>query len=300
MHRFPRILSTKGMATTGLLAHVLVAKYADHLALYLLKAIFGRASVKLARSMLAEWVGTCGVHLQPLVDTLRQTIPVHRVVHADETPVQILQLGTKKPHRACLWTYAPGAFESLKAVIYDFTESRAGEHARAFLGDWQGSLLCDDDSGYKASFIHGITEIGCMAHARRKFFELHAASQLAEQAMHHIGQLLEPPTQHFVSLVRRRFPFGWSCKRMWSAAISWWLDRSWRFDLPLKRYQAYVKRRRCSTRPGPPPISSRLNSTTSCTCRCSRADGDRLVELDKRRPLRLMLLQLAYRRHRQE
>jgi len=148
------------MATTGLLAHVLVAKYADHLALYLLKAIFGRASVKLARSMLAEWVGTCGVHLQPLVDTLRQTIPVHRVVHADETPVQILQLGTKKPHRACLWTYAPGAFESLKAVIYDFTESRAGEHARAFLGDWQGSLLCDDDSGYKASFIHGITEIG--------------------------------------------------------------------------------------------------------------------------------------------
>ncbi|CAM4423171.1 hypothetical protein BOTU111921_29480 [Bordetella tumbae] len=193
----PAHVIDKGMATTGLLAHVLVAKYADHLPLYRQEAIFERAGMKLARSTLAEWVGTCGVHLQPLVDALRQAILAHRVVHADETPVQMLQPGSKKTHRAYLWAYAPGAFESLKAVIYDFTQGRAGEHARAFLGDWQGSLLCDDYSGYKACFTQGMAEVGCMAHARRKFYELHAASksQLAEQALQHIGQLYEVERQ---------------------------------------------------------------------------------------------------------
>ena len=115
----------------------------------------------------------------------------HRVIHADETPVQMLKPGSKKTHRAYLWAYAPGAFENLRAVVYDFNEGRAGQYAREFLGDWQGSLVCDDYSGYKACFTQGMTEIGCMAHARRKFFELHAngGSQLAEQALHHIAQL---------------------------------------------------------------------------------------------------------------
>ncbi|WP_153899580.1 IS66 family transposase, partial [Pseudomonas aeruginosa] len=87
--------------------------------------------------------------------------------------------------------YAPSPFADLKAVVYDFRPSRAGEHARSFLGDWQGKLVCDDFAGYKASFEQGVTEIGCMAHARRKFFDLHAAnqSQLAEQVLQYIGQL---------------------------------------------------------------------------------------------------------------
>ncbi|MEO8646696.1 IS66 family transposase, partial [Pseudomonas sp.] len=82
---------------------------------------------------------------------------------------------------------------ALKAVVYDFSPSRAGEHARNFLGTWNGKLVCDDFAGYKAGFELGITEIGCMAHARRKFFDLHAAnkSQLAEQALHSIGGLYE-------------------------------------------------------------------------------------------------------------
>ncbi|RZT91018.1 transposase [Advenella incenata] len=189
----PAHVIDKGLPSAGLLAHVLVAKYADHLPLYRQEKIFERAGMKLARSTLADWVGTSGVHLQPLADALHETILTHRVVHADETPVQMLKPGTKKTHRAYLWAYAPGVFEPLKAVVYDFTEGRAGEHARDFLGDWQGSLICDDYSGYKASFTQGVTEIGCMAHARRKFFELHAAnkSQLAEQALHYIGQLYE-------------------------------------------------------------------------------------------------------------
>ena len=95
-----------------------------------------------------------------LVDALKQEVLGHRVLHADETPVQMLKPGTKKTHRAYLWAYAPGAFEDLKAVVYDFCESRAGEHARAFLGTGKGALVCDDFAGYKQSFTLGVTEAG--------------------------------------------------------------------------------------------------------------------------------------------
>lgn len=108
----PAQVIDKGMATPGLLAQVLVAKYADHLPLYRQERIFERAGLKLARSTLAEWVGTCGVHLQPLTDALREAVLSHRVVHADETPVQMLKPGTTKTHRAYLWAYAPGAFKT--------------------------------------------------------------------------------------------------------------------------------------------------------------------------------------------
>lgn len=164
---------------------LLVAKYADHLPLYRQEAIFGRAGLAIPRSTLAQWVGTCGVRLQPLVDALKAELLTHGVLHADETPVAMLKPGAGKTHRAYLWAYATGAFEDIKAVVYDFCESRSGEHARQFLGDWSGSLLCDDFSGYKALMTAGVTEVGCLAHARRKFFDLHAAgkSQIAETAL---------------------------------------------------------------------------------------------------------------------
>ncbi|WP_176026002.1 IS66 family transposase, partial [Robbsia andropogonis] len=183
----------KGIPTAGLLAHVLVAKYGDHLPLYRQEHIFERAGFAIPRSTMGAWIGACGVQLQPLVDGLRAQIVQHRVLQADETPVSMLVPGKQKTHRSYLWTYCPGAFESMKGVVYDFAESRAGEHARAFLRNWQGKLVCDDFSGYKASFAQGVTEIGCMAHARRKFYELHASnkSQIAEKALQHIGQLYE-------------------------------------------------------------------------------------------------------------
>ncbi len=183
----------KGMPTTGLLAQVLVAKYADHHPLYRQEAIFGRAGLAIPRSTLAQWVGTCGVRLQPLVDALKAKLLQHRVLHADETPVQMLKPGNGKTHRAYLWAYAPGAFEDMKAVVYDFCESRAGDHARAFLGDWRGSLTCDDFSGYKALIASGVTEVGCLAHARRKFFDLHAAnkSQIAEFALQQFAKVYD-------------------------------------------------------------------------------------------------------------
>ncbi|MCI0915372.1 IS66 family transposase [Pseudomonas putida] len=189
----PAQVIDKGIPTAGLLAHVMVAKFADHLPLYRQEKIFGRAGLPIARSTLAQWVGQTGVQLQPLVDALREHVLAQGVIHADETPVQMLAPGEKKTQRAYVWAYSTTPFSALKAVIYDFSPSRAGEHARNFLGTWNGKLVCDDFAGYKASFELGITEIGCMAHARRKFFDLHAAnkSQLAEQALHSIGGLYE-------------------------------------------------------------------------------------------------------------
>lgn len=188
----PQVID-KGIPTAGLLAHVMVAKFADHLPLYRQEKIFSRAGLAIPRSTLAQWVSQTGVQLQPLVDALREVVLAQRVVHADETPVQMLAPGEKKTHRAYVWAYSTTPFSSLKAVVYDFSPSRAGEHARNFLGTWNGNLVCDDFAGYKASFELGITEIGCMAHARRKFFDLHVAnkSQLAEQALHSIGGLYE-------------------------------------------------------------------------------------------------------------
>ena len=187
----PAEIIDKGIPTAGLLAHVLVAKHSDHLPLYRQEAIFGRAGLAIPRSTLAAWVGVCGVRLQPLVDALKRHVLACPVVHADETPVAMLAPGKGKAHRAYLWAYAAGAFEPLRAVVYDFTISRAGEHARNFLGDWKGSLVCDDYGGYKALWERGVTEAGCMAHARRYFVDLVKTdkSVIAATAVDFIGQL---------------------------------------------------------------------------------------------------------------
>lgn len=171
----------------------MAAKFIDHLPLYRQEKIFGRVGLAIARSALARWVGQTGVQLQPLVDALRETVLAQGVIRADETPAQMLAPGQKKTHRAYVWAYCTTPFSPLKAVVYDFSPSRAGEHARNFIGQWNGKLVCDDFAGYKASFQQGITEIGCMAHDRSKFFDLHATnkSQLAEQSLHSIGGLYE-------------------------------------------------------------------------------------------------------------
>ena len=189
----PAYVIDKGLATPGLLAHVLVAKYADHLPLNRQEAIFGRAGVAIPRSTLAEWVGACGFALQPVVAALKAEILGCSVLHADETPVRLLTPGAKGVQRAYLWAYTPGKFEPLRAVVYDFAESRSGAHAREFFGAWRGQLVCDDYTGYKACFAQGITEVGCWAHARRKFFELHqaTASPVAAQALEYIAALYE-------------------------------------------------------------------------------------------------------------
>ena len=190
----PAHVIDKGIPTEGLLAQVLVAKYADHLPLARQEKIFARAGVPIARSTLAQWVGQCGVQLQPLVDALRAEVLASSVLHADETPVQMLKPGAGKTHRAYLWAYAAGRFEPLRAVIYDFCESRAGKHASSFLAGWRGHLMVDDYAGYNAVLSSsGVIELGCMAHARRKFFDLQQAgtSAIGAKALTYFGQIYD-------------------------------------------------------------------------------------------------------------
>lgn len=190
----PAYVIDKGIATPELLSHVLVSKYADHLPLYRQRQIFLRAGVDLSRSTLSDWIGRCGVELEPLTNALKQVVLQQQVLHADETPVTIMQMGDdeKKPKKGYVWAYATTQYNPVHAVIYDFQPSRSGQHAEEFLKGWQGHLVCDDYSGYKARFKSGdVIEVGCMAHARRKFHELHVTgkSQIAEQALLMIQRL---------------------------------------------------------------------------------------------------------------
>lgn len=193
----PAQLIDKGMPSAGLLAQVLVAKYADHQPLYRQESIFERAGVAIPRSTLAQWVGACAVQLQPLVDALKAALLERSVLHADETPVAMLVPGKGKTHRAYIWSYSSTAFDALRAVVYDFAESRAGVHPQNFLDGWSGKLVCDDYAGYKALFTAGRTEVGCLAHSRRKFHDLwvNHKSPVAQEALKFFAALYEVERQ---------------------------------------------------------------------------------------------------------
>ena len=129
--------------------------------------------VAIPRSTLAQWVGACGVQLQPLVDALRAVLLERSVLHADETPVAMLTPGKGKTHRAYIWSYSSTAIRC--ACTRSFTTSptaaprRTPRHSSQ---GWSGKLVCDDYAGYKGLFAAGVTEVGCLAHARRKFHDL--------------------------------------------------------------------------------------------------------------------------------
>jgi len=184
----PAILD-RGNAAPGLLAQVVIAKYTDHLPLYRQEALYARSGVELSRTTLAEWVGAVGVALAPLCAALRSELLTRPVLHADETPVAQLDPGTGKTKRCYLFAYRSA--EGPPLVVFDYRPSRSGSHVREFLGPWRGALMVDDYAGYKALWDLGVTELGCFAHARRKFFDLEAAnkSTLAAEALKRIATL---------------------------------------------------------------------------------------------------------------
>jgi len=147
-------------------------------------------------------VGECGAQLQPLVYALTAELLRHAVLHAGETPVSMLKPGNKKTHKAYMWTYCTTSFDPVKAVVFNFAETRSGENVRSFLRQdgeqacelgWTGTLVTDGFSGYKATFERGVTEAGCVAHARRIFHELWAnhGSKVGEQALKFFGALYD-------------------------------------------------------------------------------------------------------------
>ncbi len=228
----PAHVIDKGIPTAGLLAQVLVAKFLDHLPLYRQERIFERAGMLIARSTLAQWVGECGAQLQPLVDALTHELLRHDVLHADETPVGMLKPGNKKTHKAYIWTYCTTSFNATRAVVFNFAQTRGGENVRGFLRQdgngeqaWHGTLVTDGFSGYKASFERGVTEAGCVAHARRKFHELWAnhASKVGQQALRYFQVLFRIEEDLAAATAQERRRVRQRKSRRVAAALNKWL-----------------------------------------------------------------------------
>ncbi|MBI4890906.1 MAG: IS66 family transposase [Acidobacteria bacterium] len=188
----------RGLAGPGLLAHVLVSKYADHLPLYRQAEIYERAGLELDRSTLADWVGASSRLLAPLVETLRRYVLDTRKLHADDTPVPVLAPGTGRTKTGRLWTYvrdnrAAGDAHA-PAVCFAYSPNRKGEHPQAHLKDFRGTLQADAFAGFNPLYEQaerGIVEAACWAHARRKFYDLQQAhaSPIAAEAIARIGTL---------------------------------------------------------------------------------------------------------------
>jgi transposase len=187
-----------GLAGAGLLAHVLVSKYCDHLPLYRQSEIYGREGVELGRSTLAVWVGQCEYLLRPLVDAVRKHVLSADKVHADDTPVPVLEPGLGQTKTGRLWAYvrddSPSGDATPAAAWFAYSPNRRGEHPQAHLKDFRGFLQADAFAGFGPLYEGGaIQEAACWAHVRRKFYDLHQtqASPLAGEALRHIGTLYD-------------------------------------------------------------------------------------------------------------
>jgi transposase len=186
----------RSVAGPGLLAHVLVSKYSDHLPLYRQAQIYAREGVDLDRSTLAEWVGGCSRLLQPLVETVRRHVMVADKLHGDDTPVPVLAPGLGKTKTGRLWTYVrddrPAGDETPPAVWFCYSPDRKGEHPKEHLSSFRGTLQADGYAGFEQIYETGrIQEAACWAHVRRKFYDLQAAhkSPVAVEAIERIAGL---------------------------------------------------------------------------------------------------------------
>jgi transposase len=186
----------RGLAAPGLLAHVLVSKYADHCPLYRQAEIYARQGVELDRSTLAGWVGAASELLAPLVDAVRHHVLGATKLHADDTPVPVLAPGNGKTKTGRLWTYVrddrPAGDNTAPAVWFAYSPDRKGEHPREHLKDFTGTLQADAYSGFHHLYDTGrIRDAACWAHARRKFHDIHAAhpSPTTTGALDRIGAL---------------------------------------------------------------------------------------------------------------
>ena len=186
----------RGLAGPALLAHVLMSKYGHHLPLYRQAEIFAREGIGLDRSTLAGWVGATSELLTPLVSALRDHVMAAQKLHADDTPVPVLAPGNGKTKTGRLWTYVrddrPAGDETPPAVWFAYSEDRKGEHPRQHLKDFTGALQADAYAGFHHLYGAGrIYEVACWAHARRKFYEIHAlhASPTTSEALAKIAAL---------------------------------------------------------------------------------------------------------------
>ncbi|MCW7540959.1 IS66 family transposase [Aquabacterium sp. A7-Y] len=189
----PQVID-KGMPAPGLVAHTMVSRFVDHMPYYRQEAVNARSGVHTPRSTLAAWSGAGAAELQPLFEAHKAFVLACPVLHADETPVAMLDPGAGKTRRTYIWGYAKSEYDPHPGVVYDFCLGRGGKYPMAFLNDWRGTLVCDDYKGYETLFkLPGRTEAGCLVHARRKFNELmrHGHSEVAAEAVRRLAWIFK-------------------------------------------------------------------------------------------------------------
>jgi transposase len=188
----------RGLAGPGLLAHVLVSKYADHLPLYRQCEIYARDGVDLERSTLAGWVGGTSRLLTPLIEAIGRYVTSGDKLHADDTPVPVLDPGRGKTRTGRLWTYVrddrPAGSADPPAVWFCYSADRKAQRPQMHLAAFKGWLQADGYAGFNGLYDRAdapLTEVACWAHVRRKFYDLHAAngSPVAKEALDRIGAL---------------------------------------------------------------------------------------------------------------
>ena len=191
----PDLPIRRGLAGPGLLAHVLVAKFCDHLPLHRQAEQYARDGIDLDRSTLADWVGQSARLLDPLVAAVGAHVMAAERVHADDTTVPVLSPGRGKTRTGRLWCYVrddgPFAGPAPRAVLYCYSPDRKGEHPRKHLAGFRGILQADGYTGYAGLYERDVTEAACMAHVRRKFFDLHASgpSPQTQEVLRYIAAL---------------------------------------------------------------------------------------------------------------
>jgi len=180
-----------------------VAKYCDHAPLYRQSAIYARSGVELERSTLADWVGQAAFLLEPLAAAITRHVRAGVALHADDTPVPVLDPGRGKTKTGRLWVLVrderPWGGPAPPAVSYLYSPDRKGEHARTLLAGCRGFLHADGYAGFNglyepdASGTAPLVEVACWAHSRRKLFEVHAAtgSAIARETLERMAALFQ-------------------------------------------------------------------------------------------------------------
>jgi transposase len=192
----PSMPIERGRMGPGLMAHVLVSKYADHLPLYRQSQIYNRERVSLERSTLSDGVRCSTDLLEVLADAIGRHAMAGAAIHADDTPVKVLAPGTGKTKTGRLWVYLRDerdwAGDHHPAAFYKFTPDRKGRWPRDHLKEFNGWLHADGYAGFEELYRRGgIKEVACLAHIRRKFFDIHVAqgSGIAKEALERIAAL---------------------------------------------------------------------------------------------------------------
>jgi transposase len=172
------------LAAPGLLAHVIVSKFADHLPLYRLERMFARQGVPLARQTLCDWLARSAELLTPLCQMMIQQVLHSRVIQTDDTPVPVQDSTRDHTRQGRVWVYHGDVAHPY--LVYRYSPNRERQWPQTFLKDYTGFVQADAYAGYDKLFVTGrIIEVGCWAHARRKFFESQTTDP--ERALYVLG-----------------------------------------------------------------------------------------------------------------